>query len=44
MSEEEDIWYCQECEKEMPLDDYGYSRHDTCFCSEECADNYDARL
>lgn len=35
-------WYCGECYKPMSENEDGYIRHNIGFCSEDCADDYDA--
>lgn len=39
----EDVWYCGDCEKELHHSNDGYTRHQVGFCSEGCADAYDAK-
>jgi len=39
----ETCWYCGDCDKPMREDDDGYLHNENCYCSEECAENYDAK-
>ncbi len=41
---EDTHWYCEECNKTMSVENNDvYIRHQIYFCSEECADEWDAK-
>jgi len=43
LKDSDSCWYCEECGSEGNENNDGYTRHQLCFCSEACADNYDAK-
>lgn len=43
IEDEEDGWYCEECNKEMKASEEGPTHNDVAYCSQECIDERKAQ-